>query len=153
MNIADLTRIDRSVEIQAPIERVWRALTNREEISAWFRMAIDGEVKPGNEVWMTVQHGSHANVRFWVRFVELTAPTKFSWQWHPYAVDMSVDYSVETPTTVTFTLEPMESGTRLSVAETGFDGVALQRRAKALEANTGGWATVLGWLTDYAESR
>lgn len=55
-------------------------------------------------------------------------------------------------TTVTFTLEPLGSGTRLSVAETGFDAVALERRAAVHADNTQGWATVVGWIKSHVET-
>jgi uncharacterized protein YndB with AHSA1/START domain len=152
MTLAEMSRIDRTVEIKAPQERVWRALTSAAELSAWFQVTIDGEIVAGNEVWMTSVHAEHAGTRFRVRFVELTPPRRFVWQWHPGAVDPSVDYSNEPHTTVTFTLEPCESGTRLSVAETGFDGISLTRRAAVYKDNSQGWTEVLGWFQRYVEA-
>ena len=152
MTIADLSRIDRTIEIKAPPERVWRALTNSKELSTWFQMKIEGEIGPGQEVWMTTTNEKYAGTRFPVRFVELTSPQRMVWQWHPGAVDPNIDYSLETPTTVTFTLVPIEGGTRLSVAETGFDQVSLARRAKVYEDNSQGWTEVLVWLQKYAET-
>ncbi|MEO8128028.1 MAG: SRPBCC family protein [Bryobacteraceae bacterium] len=147
MTIAELIRIDRTIEIKAPPERVWRALTDAAELSAWFRVTIDGEVAPGSEVWM-----QHASQRFRVQFVEMTPPRRFVWKWHPGAVDPKVDYSLEPRTTVTFTLEPTAGGTRLTVAETGFDEVSLERRAKVYQDNSGGWTEVLVWLQKYVEA-
>ncbi len=79
-------------------------------------------------------------------------PTRFAWQWHPGAVDPNVDYSREPRTTVTFTLEPTAKGTRLSVAETGFDAISLARRAKVYGDNSQGWAEVLVWVQKHAEA-
>jgi uncharacterized protein YndB with AHSA1/START domain len=148
---AELTRINRTIEIQAPPERVWRALTNAKELSTWFQVTVEGDIAPGNEVWMTsVCKGQ--TVRFRVLFVEMTPPTRFVWQWHPGAVDPNIDYSKEPRTTVTFTLEPSGSGTRVSLAETGFNEISLARRAKVFGDNNQGWAEVLVWLSNYAES-
>jgi uncharacterized protein YndB with AHSA1/START domain len=152
MTIGELSRIDRTIEIKAPPERVWRALTSAAELSAWFQVKIEGEISPGNEVWMTSVHAQHAGTRFRVRFVEMTPPRRFAWQWCPGAVDPTVDYSREPQTTVTFTLEPYGTGTRLSVAETGFDEIALTRRAKVYADNSQGWTEVLGWLQRYVET-
>jgi uncharacterized protein YndB with AHSA1/START domain len=152
MTAVDLSRIDRTIEIKAPPERVWRALTSAAELSAWFQVTIEGEIAPGNEVWMTTVHPQHAGQRFRVRFVEMTPPRRFVWQWHPGAVDPSVDYSREPRTTVTFTLEPSGDGTRLSVAETGFDQISLARRAKVYSDNSQGWTEVLGWLRQHVEA-
>jgi uncharacterized protein YndB with AHSA1/START domain len=148
---AELTRIDRTIEIKAPPERVWRALTNANELSTWFQVTVEGDIAPGNEVWMTSVCQGNVG-RFRVRIVEMTPPTRFVWQWHPGAVDPNIDYSKEPRTTVTFTLEPSGSGTRLSLAETGFNEVSLARRAKVFGDNNQGWTEVLVWLSNYAES-
>jgi len=152
MTVAEMSRIDRSIEIQAPPERIWRALTNAAELAAWFQVTIEGEIAPGREVWMTSVHPQHTGQRFLVRFVEMTPPRRFAWQWHPGAVDANVDYSREPWTTVTFALEPIASGTRLTVSETGFDAISLERRARVYRDNSQGWTEVLGWLQRYAET-
>ena len=99
--LTSLSRIDRTIEIKAPPERVYRALTAASELAAWFQKTVEGEIATGNEVWMT-SHGQ----RFGVEFVDLTPPRRLVWRWHPGAVDPAVDYSKEARTTVTFTLEP-----------------------------------------------
>jgi uncharacterized protein YndB with AHSA1/START domain len=152
MTIAELSRIDRAIEIKASPERVWRALTDAKELAAWFQVTIEGEIAPDREVWMTSVHTGHVGQRFVVKVVEMTPPRRFAWQWHPGEVDTTIDYSREARTTVTFTLEPTGSGTRLSVAETGFDEISLARRAKVHADNAQGWSEVLGWLQKYAET-
>ena len=150
--LSELSRIDRTIEIRAPRERVWRALTNAEELAAWFQVRIEGEIAPGSVVWMTSVHPQHAGMRFPVRVVELTAPSRVVWQWHPGEVDPAIDLSQEPETTVTFTLEPTPDGTRVSVAETGFDHITLARRAKAFADNSQGWTEVSVWLKTYVEA-
>ena len=151
MATASLSRIDRSIDIDAPPGRVWRALTNcrralglvpgadRGEHCAWHRGVDDFS-----------PHG-HEGQRFRVRFTEMVEPHRFAWEWHPGAVDPNVDYSREPRTTVTFTLEPSERGTRLTVSETGFDAISLARRAKVYEDNSQGWPEVLVWLQQHVE--
>lgn len=153
MNLAELSRVDRSIQIKAPPERVWLALTTASELSAWFQVTIEGEIEAGKEVWMTSVHPGHTGQRFKVLFVELTPPRRIVWQWHPGEVDATIDYSREPRTTVTFTLERSESGTQLRVAETGFDEISLARRAKVHADNAQGWSEVLVWLRTYAEAR
>ena len=152
MTIVELSRIDRTIEIKAPPERVWRALTNVEELSVWFQVRIEGDLKAGSEVWMTSVHAQHTGQRFAVRVVELTPPRRMVWHWHPGEVDPAIDYSREPQTTVTFTLEPVGTGTRLSVSETGFTEITLARRAKVYDDNSKGWAEVLVWLQTYVEA-
>jgi uncharacterized protein YndB with AHSA1/START domain len=151
MTVSELSRIDRTIEIKAPQERVWRALTDAAELSAWFQVTIEGEIAPGCEVWMTSVHEQHTGQRFRVQIVEMAPPRRFVWRWHPGEVDPNVDYSRESQTTVTFTLESSGAGTRLSVAETGFDEISMTRRAKVHADNSQGWAEVLVWLQRYVE--
>lgn len=151
MSIAELSRIDRTIEIGAPVERVWHALTDPREVSGWFRFTIEGNFKAGEDVWMTATHEPYVGQRFRVRIVELTPPRRMVWRWHPGEVDPAVDYSKEPETTVTYTLEPTATGTRLIVSETGFDAISLARRAKVFADNSQGWADVLNWIKAHAE--
>ena len=151
MTMLHMDRVDRTIEIRAAPERVWRALTSADELSAWFQVKIDGEIAVGKEIWMTTTHPDYPGKRFAVRIVEMTPP-RFVWQWHPGAVDPQVDYSKEPRTTVTFTLEPAGSGTRLTVSETGFDQISLERRAKVYKDNSQGWTEVVVWIQKYVEA-
>jgi uncharacterized protein YndB with AHSA1/START domain len=147
-----LDRIDRTIEIGAPPERVWRVLTTAADLAAWFRVTIEGNIATGAEIWLTSLSPGHEGTRFVVRIVEMTPPQRFVWQWHPGAVDPAIDYSREPWTTVTFTLEPSARGTRLSVSETGFNQISLSRRATVYADNTGGWTAVVDWIRAYAET-
>jgi uncharacterized protein YndB with AHSA1/START domain len=152
MTLLELSRIDRTIDIAATPERVWRALSTSEELSAWFQVTIEGALAPGQQVWMTSQHPGYVGQRFLVRVVEMTPSRRLVWQWHPGELDSTLDYSREPMTTVTFTLEAIDGGTRLSVAETGFDEIALERRAKVHKDNAQGWAEVLVWVKTHVEA-
>jgi uncharacterized protein YndB with AHSA1/START domain len=151
-HLLEMSRIDRSIEILAPPERVWRALTDPDELSAWFQVAIGGPLEVGRSVWMTSMMPSHAGMRFQVTLVELTEPSRVVWRWHPGEIDPALDYAREPMTTVTFTLTRTDRGTRLDVAETGFDEISLARRAKAIADNIQGWAEVTVWLKNHVEA-
>lgn len=43
-------------------------------------------------------------------------------------------------TLIVFELEEVPGGTQLTITESGFDTIPLERRAKAFQANEGGWA-------------
>ena len=153
MNLAELSRIDRTIEIDAPPERVWRALTDVAELAEWFQVRIEGAIAPGSDVWMTSVHPDHAGQRFLVHIAELMPPRRVVWTWHPGEVDPAVDYSREPRTTVTCTLEPAGRGTRLALSESGFDEISLARRAKVYGDNSQGWTEVLGWLRKHVEAK
>jgi uncharacterized protein YndB with AHSA1/START domain len=153
MTVADLTRIDREIHIEAPRERVWRALADAAELSAWFQVRIEGTLAAGGEVWMTSIHPQYGGQRFKVRIAEMTPPSRMVWMWHPGEVDPTVDYAREPETTVTFTLEPSGRGTTVRVAETGFDAISAARRAKVYKDNSHGWTEVLVWLQTYVQAQ
>jgi uncharacterized protein YndB with AHSA1/START domain len=149
----ELTQIERTIDVNASPERVWRALTTAEDLAEWFKVGVEGVIAPGAEVWMTSKYPGHEGTRFVVKVTEMTPPHRFAWQWHPGAVDPGVDYSREPWTTVTFTLEPSGRGTRLRVLETGFNEISLARRAKVFQDNSQGWTEVIVWIQKYVEAK
>jgi uncharacterized protein YndB with AHSA1/START domain len=74
-----------------------------------------------------------------------------SFRWHPFAIDRLVDYSNEPSTLVEFALEQSGEGTRLTVTESGFDKLPAARRAKAFEANAGGWEKQMDLVRNFVE--
>jgi len=73
----------------------------------------------------------------------------FSFRWHPFAIDQAFDYSKEPTTLVVFQLEEVAAGTKLTITESGFDRIPLERRAKAFTANEQGWAAQTRLLEKY----
>lgn len=140
MDARPADRIERSVVLNAPRSRVWRALTDPREFGTWFGVRVEGEFRPGARVMGNITHPGYEHV-VWDITIERMEPERvFSWRWHPYAVEPGVDYSGETPTLVVFELadEP-GGGTRLTVVESGFDDIPLARRALAYRMNSEGW--------------
>ncbi len=133
-------RIERSVLIQAPLSRVWQALSSAEEFGNWFGVALKGKTfVAGQRVQGNITIAGYEHVVFDV-LVERMEPQKlFSFSWHPYAVDPAVDYSKEPTTLVVFELKEAGGGTLLSVVESGFDKIPAGRRAEAFRMNSGGW--------------
>jgi uncharacterized protein YndB with AHSA1/START domain len=73
----------------------------------------------------------------------------FSFRWHPYGIERDVDYSAEPTTLVEFVLEEVADGVLLTITETGFDRISLERRAKAFAANDGGWSKQVELIAEY----
>ena len=86
---------------------------------------------------MTTPGYEHLNMQIWIERME--PPRFFSWRWHPAAIDVNVDYSLEPTTLVEFELAAVEGGTRLTVVESGLDQIPIDRRARVLQLNTEGW--------------
>jgi uncharacterized protein YndB with AHSA1/START domain len=115
-------------------------------------------------------------------FVEAIEPMRrIAFRWHPFAIDPNIDYTSEPTTLITFELEeapgeleeapgeleeapgePEEApgeleeapgGTRLTITESGFDNIPLERRAKAFTANEGGWAIQSTLIAKYLAAK
>jgi uncharacterized protein YndB with AHSA1/START domain len=137
-------RIEEQVLLLAPRERVWRALTNAEELGAWFGMNLAGAtIVPGAQVAGRFTIPGHEHLTFEATIEEMVPERRFSWRWHPNAIDPDIDYAAEPRTLVTFTLEDAPGGTLLRVVESGFDAIPVARRTAAFLGNSNGWRSQL----------
>ena len=133
-------RIEKQIELKAPVSRVWRALTDYREFGEWFQVKLDGPFVPGQVSRGHITYPGYEHLK-WEATVQKMDPERlFSYTWHPYAVDPKKDYSNEAPTLVEFTLEKTANGTLLVVRESGFEKIPADRRAQAFHMNDGGWA-------------
>jgi uncharacterized protein YndB with AHSA1/START domain len=146
-SIADVTKrsVLARVEIAAPPERVWKAIT--EEVASWWG---------ADEVYRTTKHtvdlrigGTYRSegvgadgVPFHVsgEVLELEPPRKYVTTWRP-------SWTSEPPTTVAYLLEPIPDGTRVTVQHTGFSS------SESCESHGDGWVLVLDWLAGYSQPR
>jgi uncharacterized protein YndB with AHSA1/START domain len=137
-------RIERTVEIGQPPAAVWAALTTAEGLSAWFGQNAKIDLRPGGAATMTF--GSDHTAQMRVERVE--EPTTFGFTWHIYGLPADDPRR----TYVEFTLDPTDSGTRLTVIESGFAQLPEDAYRTAYDGNTGGWASELGELADYLDA-
>ena len=131
--------IEKQIVLRAPRSRVWRALTDAEEFSAWFGVRLQGGFQMGKPISGPITKPGYEHVTMTAYIEEIQPQTLFSYRWHPYAVERGVDYSSEPTTLVEFRLEDVPEGTLLKVTESGFSRVPAARRAKAFQMNDGGW--------------
>ena len=133
-------RIEKQVSLKAPQARVWRALTDASEFGSWFGVSLETPFREGALVRGRITNPRYAHVTLAVLVERIEPERYFSYRWHPYAIDSSVDYSQEPMTLVEFRLEEAAGGgTLLTITESGFDRIPLSRRAEAFRMNEGGW--------------
>jgi uncharacterized protein YndB with AHSA1/START domain len=142
-------RVEKHIELKASVSRVWRALTDYKEFGEWFRVKLDGPFKTGEISRGYVTYPGYEHLRWEVVVQAMESESLFSFTWHPYAVDVKVDYSQETPTLVEFRLEKTANGTLLQVTESGFDKVPDARRLEAFRMNDNGWAIQMKNIEEY----
>jgi uncharacterized protein YndB with AHSA1/START domain len=144
MTMTSTDRIEKTVTLRAPRKRVWRALTNAEEFGTWFRVKLDGEFVAGAAIHGQITHPGYEHVTMEMQIERIEPERLFSYRWHPYAIEPSVDYSREPTTLVEFHLDDAPGGTKLTIVESGFDRIPLSRRAEAFRMNEQGWEGQIG---------
>jgi uncharacterized protein YndB with AHSA1/START domain len=136
-------RIEKQIDLKAPRSRVWRALTQAEQFSEWFRMKCHVVFEPGVRFIGEVTYPGHEHLRVEMTIERMEPEHLFSLRWHPNATEVGKDYASEPTTLVEFRLEEIPGGTRLSIVESGFDGIPLARREQAFRGNSQGWSEQL----------
>ena len=144
-------RIEKEVVLRAPLERVWRAISDAEEFGRWFGVRFDGPFVPGAPVTGVItpttvddevaraQEPYAGKADTW-QIVAVEPKRRLAFRWHPYAVESGTDYSQEPTTLVEFTLDETAERVLLRIVESGFDSIPVEHRASAFEANSEGWA-------------
>lgn len=153
-------RIVKKVLLRAPRERVWRAISDAKEFGRWFGVEFNRSFTPdakmiGRIVPTTVdaevasRQEPYAGAAFELVVDRIEPPRLFSFRWHPYAVDSTIDYTQEPSTLVVFELEEASGGTMLTITESGFDRIPIKRRAEAFVRNDEGWALQVQMVEKY----
>lgn len=136
-------KIEKKTVLQAPLARVWQAISRAQEFGAWFRLALDGDFVEGASIRGRITHPGYEHLTAELYVEAIRAPNYFAYRWHPYAIDPNGDYSTEPMTLVELELEEVQGGTQLTIRESGFDRIPAGRRPEAFRMNEQGWAEQL----------
>jgi uncharacterized protein YndB with AHSA1/START domain len=141
--------IRKSTHIAAPIDRVWRAISDHREFGTWFKVALDQPFEAGKPSTGHITHPGYEHIRWTADVVAVEPPHRLAFRWHPYAIDPAVDYSNEPTTLVEFRLAERDGGTDVEVVESGFDAIPPGRRDEAFRMNEHGWEQQMVNVRDY----
>ena len=144
-------RIEKRVVLRAPLDRVWRAISDAEEFGRWFGVRFDGPFVAGAAVGAAIvpttvdaevakRQEAHTGTKSTWQIVAIEPKRRFAYRWHPFAIDPDIDYESEPTTLVEFTLTEAPDGVLLTIVESGFDSIPTSRRSASFEANSEGWA-------------
>ncbi|HVR19083.1 MAG TPA: SRPBCC family protein [Polyangiaceae bacterium] len=158
--MSDTDRIQKKVVLRAARERVWRAISDPSEFGSWFGVEFDGPFVAGSNVKGRIvptqvdaevakSQAPYAGMAFDFTVDRIEPMRLFSFRWHPFAIDPNVDYSGEPTTLVVFELAEVSGGTELTITESGFDRIPLERRAKAFSMNAEGWTAQAKLIEKY----
>lgn len=143
-------QIEKKIVLKSSLERVWNAISDSTSFGTWFGVEFEGPFVAGAPLNAKIVgtkvdpevaklQESHEGFPFQIRVETIEPMKRFAFRWHPYAIDTSKDYSQEPTTLVTFDLAEIDEGVLLTITESGFDQIPIERRAQAFEANDGGW--------------
>jgi uncharacterized protein YndB with AHSA1/START domain len=131
--------IERHIEIDAPVEVVWRTITESDLIRTWFSDAADIEAQPGAVGSLTFRADTDAPNIVGITVVAADRPKCFSYRWVYPPGERATEAN---STLVTFTLVPDgDERTRLSVVESGLEQVDMtdDQKQTFLEEHRHGW--------------
>ena len=129
--------IDKDVVIEAPVEVVWRTITEPEQISRWFAERVELELKPGGAGYL--RFSKDVGTAIVVETVD--EPTTFAFRWNR-TQDPDPDPQLGNSVLVEFTLAAQgPERTLLRVVETGLEPLAWPHDEKQsyVEDHRGGW--------------
>lgn len=133
--------VTRSLIIKAPPERVWEKLTDQAALAIWLTDFHFTEIKPGAS--FTNGEGDEAESG---EFVIVEQPRCFAFRW-------TAEQKRQGMTLVTFTLEPAEGGTLVTVVESGFERLEEDVLKSSFERNSKGWGFALAGLAELVEGK
>ena len=151
-------KIEKTTTLKASLDRVWHAISDSTAFGTWFGMTLEGPFIEGQTVSGAIaktqvddeiakHQGPYVGVRCDLKIERIVPRKLLAFRWHPGA---DGDVGSNAPTTlVTFELEEVPGGTRLTITESGFEALPLERRAKAFADNEGGWEAQLGLIAKY----
>ena len=140
--------IERDVLIEAPVEVVWRTITEPDQMSQWFADRVELVVEPGAHGYMGFgDQGGPVVVE------TVDPPTRFSFRWnHPAGEEPVAGNSM----LVEFTLTPEgDERTRLRVVESGHELLDWPdaEKQRYAEEHQGGWGEFLDRLATLLAKR
>ncbi|MET0371229.1 MAG: SRPBCC family protein [Sphingobium sp.] len=142
--------IIKTIDIDAPLAKVWDALTDHEKFGAWFRVAIDQPFAVGQPSTGHMTYPGYEQYPWVARIVAIEPMKRFAYEWPATGGDKdAMAAGVAEWTLVEFLLEPVAGGTRVTVTESGFDRVPEPRRTDVMRSNDGGWAEQVKNIRDY----
>ena len=149
-------RIEKRIELNAPVARVWRALTDSREFAAWFLVKLQDPFVVGQTVRGQCAYPGYEHIQWEARIEKMEPEQLFSFTW-PLVEFLDKehyngDYTNAPRTLVEFRLEKTATGTLLTVTESGFENVPAGWRAKAFHGNEGGWAEQMKNIERYVET-
>lgn len=136
--------------VKAPQAAVWAALTDPEQFGQWFCQKATGTVAKGEFLTLMFQMPS-GECFCTVKVEEFEPMSLYAWRWHPGGACDWGEAPDGEATLVTFRLEAVDGGTKVSLLESGFELVPDERRAQVFGMNCQGWDCQMDALAAFSQ--
>lgn len=131
--------IEKHVVLRAPLDRVWRAISDADEFGAWFECKLTSPFVVGETVRGEITTPGHAGMPMTMHVEAIEPPRRFAFRWPAYDNEAKQELTDAPMTLVELILAEVPEGTRLTLRESGFDALPEKHRAAAFRGNSEGW--------------
>lgn len=142
-------KIEKSIELKAPISKVWDAITDHKKFGEWFRAIVESPFVVGEKSHCLCRYPGYEHLEWDQTTVAMEPETYFAFRWPHADPETGELYSAESITLVEFKLEEIPEGTKLTIVESGFEVLPENRRDQAFRNNSGGWDEQLKNIREY----
>lgn len=146
-------QIIKTVDIKAPVSRVWQAISDYKQFGEWFRVKLNEPFVAGSTSTGVTTYPGYEGYE-WLADVETVEPENLlSFYWYHEGENSTLPLSQEPKTRVEFRLEAIDDGTRLTITESGLSALPESRREGIIRSNTQGWDIQAQHIHEYVTTR
>jgi uncharacterized protein YndB with AHSA1/START domain len=136
------------IQIAAPPDRVFQAITDPQQVPQWWGQqgmyrvtSWDADLRPGGKWCSRGTRADGSSFQVAGEYVEVNPPHVLVHTWNPTWAQLPT-------TTVRWELKAQEGGTLVTIRHSGFAG-----HAEAAQDHSKGWTRVLGWMEAFVEKQ
>jgi len=126
-----MEKIEKKVSINAPAEKVWKALTEPKQLGEWMMMPTTFEPVVGKEFTFKAEgmEGWDGYFHCIVREVEVNKKLVYTWN----------SGMINAETLVTILISETEGQTELTLIHTGWENLPAEMRSQMIDGHSKGW--------------
>lgn len=152
-------RIEKQTVLDAPLVRVWDALSDAQKFGTWFGMTLDGPFLEGQTVsgqitetsvddQIAAQQRPYVGEPVTLQIVAVEPRRRLAFRWNPLPGAEFADLT----TLVEFTLTERTDGVLLEIVESGYDALPDEHRDTTFNGNSQGWAIQTRLIARFLEA-
>ncbi len=126
-----MDKIEKRVTINAPVGKVWKALTDKNELKEWMLMPTTFEPVVGKEFTFKAEGMENWDGYFHCKVKEVEINKKLVYTWNSGMINAD--------TLVTILISEKGGQTELTLIHTGWENVPAEIRQQRIEGHTKGW--------------